>query len=369
MDSVPLQNNPLANFEGKTAGPDLVDVTTNESLNQATYIFDDKVANDSCDGSPGNLDVTKLGFYDSSGTKTNAGNCVNHNVNRVTADFDTTGEDVGDAERFFAEYDAVQDTDQSGDIEANPEGVVGGTTSRPDLIDVQQGPAKAQFDFEFDETLNSTSLTDSGFHVYADCGPPNDSPSKPCAPEVDTTNLLSDGRTVRVTFGVPTGFSDFPNEAITLGTVDVDAAESADSTGESNSVGAIAIAQTNQGEGFTDGPDLVDVEYRDGPDEVLFVFDETLRQSPGDVHPEESAVIDSTGTTTSANTDAAVSITDNELLIEFPSGKVSGAVGASVDNQPTDTTYEDSDQDLVEDEFGGSGTGSGNINSATAIGR
>lgn len=373
MDSVPLLNNPLKNFEGKTAAPDLIDVKTNTTLNHATYIFDDQIDDDDCaGGTAGDLDVELLGFYDSSGTKTNVDDptdCVSQDVNKVTVDFGPTGESVADAVRFFAEYDAVEDTDDEnsavGPVEANPEGVVSasGATSRPDLIDVRQGPSKSQYDFEFDEALDSTTLDESGFFVYADCAVEEDLASKAsddCVPGQSSAKLLPGGKVVRVDFFVPAFFGEFPTESITLATVEPDAAESATDPGEEVSIGAIAIQQTNQGPGFTDGPDLIDAEFRDGPDEVLFIFDEPLDECPGCVDPDHAAVIDSSGGTTSGI--SALDVDGNEALIDFPSGTVSGAIGASVTNGVTEDTYGPGGGRLLEDKFF-------QQNSPTAIGR
>jgi hypothetical protein len=381
INGVPLTSNPQTNFEGRTAGPDLLDVEADPSLNQATYIFDQQVDDDAAQ-----IDLTRLGFYDTtggSGGRTSGGSLVGVSVNEVTIDFSNTGGTVSDAERFFNGLHAVQDTDV-GTNDDSPAGHVGSITGSPDLVNVEQNAATAknEFDFAFEEELDGSSITATGFTVFADCGE-QDGDARPasgavadsgpeCTPDVSGSGatLLPDDKTVRVAFDPPVGTSDFPNEEITRGTVAEGAATARTAPKKDNTVGSQPISMPDQGPGFSDGPDLVDAQYDDASDRVTFVFDETLRQDTSDANPDGAALVSSSGAYSCST--GVVDITDNELKAAFSPGSVTGAEGAIVYNDKAgggdDPCNLAAGDKFVVDEFG-STVSDANGNSPTGIGR
>lgn len=341
LDSTALDGSTLAEFVGRTVGPDLVDTEIDSALNRITFIFDEAIAN------VDNPEIGAFHFFTAAGTRFNAiGFTRTANTVRV---FFAPGVDVDDAARIGLDRGpaggngVVQDFNGNG----NPEGVDLSVTSRPDLISVEPGPAKSQFDFTFDESV--VVFNQNGFRLYFD--DPDFSP----ATVVSAVNLDSD--TIRVTFAVPIGLTDFPNEAVVLATVTdgsfpgtVSAVNAIGAPLERNTTGAIGIAQVNQGPGFTNGPDLQSATFAVVPDQVTFTFDEVLSEVfLGSANA--FAVVDAAGNLTRGTAIIDVNGEARQATVQFPAGSVSNAVGALVDNPLSDSGPGDIMTVAVFDEF------------------
>ncbi|MFA9430597.1 LysM domain-containing protein [Egicoccus sp. AB-alg2] len=321
-DGNPPDTVELAGASGRdrtSAGPELEDVDTDETLDRVRYRFDEDL-----DDEDGSADASAFGFRTRSGRTTTGSDVVGFDDDEIVIEFDDA---VQDGERFYAEGGAV--TDQAGN-DSLP-GSTGGDTALPELSDVNS-IGRTQFDYRFTEDVDE--IEPDRFEVYTDAG------------DVFTGEDWSrvSSRTVRIVFS---DIEDF-DEDLVWAAVDVDAVRDASGSDSGNTIGGERIgSKSNRSSGPTTGPDLERARADDDTGEVTFVFDEDVDD---DLSPDPAAfqVVTVEGDLVQGR--SFIEIDDDEVVIRFDRNVVDAAdgflveAGAVEDNSgqpnPTATTSE-----------------------------
>lgn len=291
--TVPLDGSDLAG--GRSAGPDLVSVTLNDTLDRVTYRFDENLDEDM------SASASDFGFYTLDGHILTGDRVISIEDNAVIVAFD---DQVEDGVRFFALGGAVEDRQGT---ESVP-GSIGDDTTSPDLVDVSRVDGDTQFDFRFDEDV--AGIDPSGFAVYDDNGNRFEGE--------DWARI--DSETVRIIFP---DIDDFTDE-IVVAAVDDDAVEATDGSGIHNTVGSVTINDGDIRTGRTSGPDLTEVEVDADSGEVKFFFDENVDDDMT-YDPDDYFVVTAAGDLVRGRT--FVEADENWVLILFDKNVVEAADG------------------------------------------
>ena len=315
LGSVPLGGSTAINGgtgtvgAGATTAPDLTgaSIVGSGSTGQITYTFDKPV---------GVATANQFFFYTASNPAGVAGTSLasfTPGTNTVTVQFGTTAAPTSTA---GAQEEAVNQgavTGSNGGAPQNPIGSSGTATGLPSLVSVTQVNAD-QFDFTFTQTPNVTNV--GNFVVYQ-----SDNTAIPC------TAFTTAAKTVRVTCGVNT-----QNQNLVLGAVRP-AAITGQESGFTNPYGAAPITNTSNGgnTGLTNGPDLLSASRGTGAgsNTVTYTFDKSVFDF---MSAAGFFVVDAAGNATFGTTET-VQGNNFQVVVTFPSGSVTNAVGAGVTNQ------------------------------------
>lgn len=232
---------------GRSAGPDLVSVSLDRTLDRVTYRFDEEL-NESGAGS-----ASDFGFYTFDGKVVEGDRVITIEDDRVVVEFD---DQVEDGVRFFAAGGAVDDRQG---VDSVP-GSIGDETTSPDLESVSRVDGDTQFDFVFSEDV--ANVDPANFAVYGDDG-------TRFAGE-DWARV--DAQTVRVIFPEIDDFTD----DIVVAAVDESAIEANDGSDVSNTVGSETVNDGQIQSGITSGPDLESVQVDESSGQVMYEFDEDV---------------------------------------------------------------------------------------------
>lgn len=244
--------------ESSIAGPSLESVTVNETLNRIEYTFDADLDADATS------DASAFGYRTMSGREETGAEIVDVDDENVAVDFDSA---VEDAERIFVSGGAA--TDEQG-VE-NPPASLGGDTASPELTSVERvGDRLTEYDFSFSDDVASPDP--ALFEVYDESGD--------AYPASDWSRVDAD--TVRLYFPDTRDFGD----EIVLGATEAGAVtDNGNGSDITNTLASQSLDGGEQGEGPTDGPDLLGTVSDAETGEVVFEFDEALDE---DQEPDPS---------------------------------------------------------------------------------
>lgn len=305
QDSAPLEGS-AENVGVSTSAPELLEATTDETLNQVSFQFDEELNEET------EPDAASFGFYTAEGTLTTGSEVVTVEGRMAEISFDESAGDMAEeAVRFFVLPGAIQDRQE----QENIYGSLGEATSVPDLVRVTRAEGTtAQFDFEFDDDVSDQDP--ARFLVYTED-----------AEAFEGTAFSTTGpTTVRVT--VPE-VEDFSNQVV-KGAVAQDAATSNDSETLSNSVGALPIEGVVPRAGATTGPDLLSTELEVEAAQVTFTFDEVLDDDEGEasIRLESFFIVTESGDVAAARD--FVEVTGNRVVVLFDESDAEAAAAFSV---------------------------------------
>jgi hypothetical protein len=302
--SVRLAGSQTPTGPGRTAGPDLVAVSHDETLNRITYRFDEQI-----DGGAG-LNPTGFGFYTQDGARHEGSSIVTSEDNWVTIQFDeAAGAQVENALSEFVGAQAVEDLKGS----ANPIGAMAGLTSLPELVSTTPvAGMPTQLDFRFNRVVSHGDL--GAFAAYSEVGTPyrGVSLSRPSA------------QVVRVTFPA---IRDFSNQ-IVMGAVASGAVRALDTAGEENSIATAPVRSSHVAWGATSGPNLVASKLDRATGEVTFTFDKKLDD---DIAVDPSAFSIITVSNRLEPGSALLLVHGKRAIVQFAENAVAGAEGITID--------------------------------------
>lgn len=255
-DTAALDGSTISLENGRTDGPDLVDVVAQPNLERVDFVFDENLEEE---GSEAAANANNLGYYALDGTIHNADEIVSVEDNVLTARFDEDqGDQVEEAVRWFILSDTVED--RSGN--ANVLGAIGGQTTAPDLIAVNEAVGDTQWDYVFDQDITDADL--SKFLAYTADGTRYQAESM----------ARPDSATVRAAFSQVQKFGqDIILAAVEPGAVKRDKGFDTQST-----AGAAATSDSGELEesGSTTGPDLQSVDVDRNSGQATMHFDELV---------------------------------------------------------------------------------------------
>jgi hypothetical protein len=301
-DSIALQGSNIGTGDGRTTGPDLINVDIEPSLERAVYVFDEQLDERQTPS------ASSFGYYTLSGIDPRGSQIVSVEDNTVTVRFaEDRGDQIEDAVRLWVAAGAARDTAGN----ASPVGVVGDLTTAPDLQAIEDGPGQTQFDFVFDDQV--TDANPSAFAVYTADGTrySADSVTRP------------DGNRVRAAFPEIEEFGD----EIVLASADREAVHADRGFDTPNTVGAVAIRTDGVGAGRTTGPDLTGVQLDPTTGQAELTFDEAIDDD--EVYDvRDLLLITATGRMVTA--EAIVESHDRTMIVTFRPNVAQAARGLTI---------------------------------------
>ncbi|MEA2155807.1 MAG: hypothetical protein QOE11_1947 [Solirubrobacteraceae bacterium] len=295
---------------GKTSGPNLTGaaVASVAGGDEVTYTFDKLISQ----AGPGAPDVTRFGYYNTSGAPIAAASISTLGDRAVKVKFATT---VPATSRVFVLPNAVTLAGQvdQGNVATATSGAGGAppASSRPDLVKVARVTSlQGTFDLTYDQ--NITSVPGLAANCEADT---------PAGRFAGTTLSVQSSTTVRVTFGQLTASAGSDDEVVRVNDNSGCAIDAITPT-LTSSVAAAPIQNKDHTPGFTSGPELTGCAAPAGTD-VTYVFDE--RVTTGAVPAGGFALLDASGGRT---TGTFMQATDNKVTVHFDAAGVLAAAAA-----------------------------------------
>lgn len=303
-DAIALGGSTVSIQEGRTDGPDLLDVNIHPSLERAELVFDENLNEDMTPS------ASDIGYYTLDGQIHTADRVVSIEDEILTAVFDESdGDQVEEAVAWFVLEDALEDHHGNGNVLSS----VGGRTTAPDLVSVNEALGETQYDFVFDTDI--TNADPGMFMVFTADGQrwQAESVSRP------------DSDTVRAAF--PDIF-EFRDE-ILLGAVESGAVQADTGFETPNTVGSEPISSSRLGDGATTGPDLERVSIDEATGQIVFTFDE-LVEDQETWNPDDFFVITSSGALLAGEN--FVEVDGHDVIVTFDPTAVQAALGVVVDD-------------------------------------
>jgi hypothetical protein len=260
--------------------------------------------------------------------------------------------------------DVDGDTNPEGDIALNADTTfAAGTTQAPDLVSVgnfrpepvqtgQTASTATLADFTFDEA--AFIVSPAGFELILD-----DNTEVNCTPSDDNTTTGTDSGDGTTTITVECANTEFAGgdatdvvRGVVLEDTVSDEEQTTQDPGPQLIEGDSNPMMTT--EGTTVAPNLVSVTFNDTNDQATFVFDDTVTATDGtlfNVYTFDGEEVDGASTIV----DGTSAPSDNQVVVQFPTGVLEDATGASVDEGAVT-------------EFGGSATNQGDVNQEDEVG-